>query len=191
MDMMNHSAIPDTETSPSPKELTGTAVDIITNGATGCQATPSQELFSDEPSVSRCDEEFELPEEFDDLDKSSAKKTKGNDSLPSIKLVPHVDYTEEKKRQKILELPVKKKAERAQLQAYDCKEECRKYYESLGLSKYQLEERLKTCSRHRGPHAERPTTPPGFWDHNMPSTPEAVKMGLMTDSDYLKQKESE
>lgn len=102
-----------------------------------------------------------------------------------INLVPHVDQRQ--KRSTVLEQPTKRKTDRAQLAAYDCSESCHNYYKSLGLSAEELAKRMKNCSRHRGTWAERPVTPPGFWNPNMPSTPEAIENGSMIDSEYIRQ----
>ena len=72
---------------------------------------------------------------------------------------------------------VRKKSERKQLEAFDCLE-CQAYYGSLNMSEQERQERVKTCSRHRGTTA-RPSTPEGFWDTGMPTTPEAIKKGLI------------
>lgn len=73
--------------------------------------------------------------------------------------------------------PVRKKCERNQLNGYDCTE-CAAYLGSFDMTEEERQERLKLCSRHRGSEA-RPSTPEGFWDTSMPSTPEAISKGLI------------
>ena len=73
--------------------------------------------------------------------------------------------------------PVRKRAERNQLNGYDCSE-CQAYLGSLNMSEDERRERMNLCSRHRGSTA-RPSTPEGFWNPSMPETPEAISKGLI------------
>lgn len=87
--------------------------------------------------------------------------------------------------------PVRKKSERKQLEAFDCLE-CEAYFGSLNMTDEERRLRLKNCSRHRGATA-RPSTPEGFWETEIPTTPEAIAKGLIRiskDSKLLKVKDT-
>lgn len=90
------------------------------------------------------------------------------------------NVSENGKNSHVIEI-VRKKEDRAKLDAYDCPD-CSNWYEAFNLSEKALQERMKKCSRHRGTTGRlvRSSTPPGFWDPNMPSTPEAIEQGMMT-----------
>ncbi|KAK0170773.1 hypothetical protein PV328_008575 [Microctonus aethiopoides] len=64
---------------------------------------------------------------------------------------------------------VRKKTLRAKLRGWDC-ENCANYYEKMGLSEKELQERKDQCSRHRSNFNERYYTPPGLWDLRFPDT---------------------
>jgi DNA repair protein endonuclease SAE2/CtIP C-terminus len=61
---------------------------------------------------------------------------------------------------------VRKKAERALLNGYECSE-CSSYYKTFDLSPNELREKLKLCSKHRA-LAAPPKTPEHFWDIDFP-----------------------
>ncbi|KAK0178766.1 hypothetical protein PV327_007623 [Microctonus hyperodae] len=64
---------------------------------------------------------------------------------------------------------IRKKTLRAKLRGWDC-ENCANYYEKMGLSEKELQERKDQCSRHRSKFNERYYTPPGLWDLRFPDT---------------------
>jgi hypothetical protein len=75
---------------------------------------------------------------------------------------------------------VRKKAERVQLNGYECAE-CVAYYKTFDLTPEQLAEKLKKCSRHRA-MVSPPKTPEHFWEIEFPDTPECIRRGYMSGS---------
>lgn len=76
---------------------------------------------------------------------------------------------------------VRKQDERRRLPAHKC-EECREYFEGMGLSEEEIQKRLQTCSRHRAKHAA-PGTPEHFWDIGMEDTLECEERGYVNTKD--------
>ncbi|XP_071653406.1 uncharacterized protein [Temnothorax longispinosus] len=72
------------------------------------------------------------------------------------------------KRKNPEHLNMRRKADRAKLNGWDCWE-CREYYKNLSLPEEELKKRMNQCSRHRRIY-ERPNTPEGFWDPVFPET---------------------
>jgi hypothetical protein len=68
------------------------------------------------------------------------------------------------------------RAERKQLDAFDC-DECTRYYQSLGLSEEQIRAKMSVCSRHRNA-LEAEKTNDEYWDLDFPSTPEIKRRNL-------------
>uniref|UniRef100_A0A146LHU2 DNA endonuclease activator Ctp1 C-terminal domain-containing protein n=1 Tax=Lygus hesperus TaxID=30085 RepID=A0A146LHU2_LYGHE len=69
---------------------------------------------------------------------------------------------------------VKKKADRAKLEGWDCTE-CAEYYSTMGknLDPTEIKKRMNACSRHRDKFKPRLNeTPPGFWNPLLPDTEE-------------------
>ncbi|KAF6209832.1 hypothetical protein GE061_015584 [Apolygus lucorum] len=69
---------------------------------------------------------------------------------------------------------VKKKADRAKLEGWDCKE-CAEYYSTVGknLNPAEMKKRMNVCSRHRDKFKPRLNeTPEGFWNPLLPDTEE-------------------
>ncbi|CAD6205746.1 GSCOCG00009996001-RA-CDS [Cotesia congregata] len=64
---------------------------------------------------------------------------------------------------------IRNKGERAKLRGWDCSD-CEKYYNNLGLTEKEKEQRKNLCSRHRSKFNYRYFTPPGFWDPVFPDT---------------------
>ncbi|KAF7255455.1 hypothetical protein EG68_06799, partial [Paragonimus skrjabini miyazakii] len=55
------------------------------------------------------------------------------------------------------------KSVRRQLTGHSCAQ-CKEYYESIGLTRLELANRMQRCSRHRALHGAPPSTPKGFWE---------------------------
>ena len=110
----------------------------------------------------------------------SVTKQRTRKSRP-MKLEVHVDKRKNKGDNQFIIENVRNKEKRAKLEGYDC-HECGNYYDSFNLTDEERQKRVKKCSRHRGTTGRlvRSSTPPGFWDHRMPSTPEAIEQGMMT-----------
>ncbi|CAG8459324.1 2037_t:CDS:2 [Acaulospora morrowiae] len=98
-----------------------------------------------------------------------------------------------------------RKSDRRRLQAEDCRE-CRRFYEitgplpllgSIGTHSSNqeqspeslMEARMHHCSRHRIKYS-RPTTPPGFWQVDIPTSQEMEETRELT-KEYIKQREEE
>ncbi|XP_072023073.1 uncharacterized protein [Amphiura filiformis] len=72
---------------------------------------------------------------------------------------------------------VRKKEERQRLKAFDCKQ-CEAFYKDMKLTDEEREERMKTCSRHRG-HFSPPSTPEHYWSVGFPDTQTCLQRGYM------------
>lgn len=76
----------------------------------------------------------------------------------------------------IINLSLKKKKDRKQLDGQTCKL-CEEYYGDK-LTPEQLQERLNKCSRHRDPD-KRQLSPEHFWEVDFPTTEECVQRGTL------------
>ncbi|XP_046744665.1 uncharacterized protein LOC124410387 [Diprion similis] len=65
--------------------------------------------------------------------------------------------------------PVRKKAERARLNGWDCLQ-CQEYYKATGLTGEELQMRKNQCSRHRSTHNERNSTQKDYWNPDFTSS---------------------
>ncbi|XP_055998723.1 uncharacterized protein LOC125645841 isoform X2 [Ostrea edulis] len=77
---------------------------------------------------------------------------------------------------------VRKQDERRKLPAHKC-DECREYFEGLGLPEEEILKRMQTCSRHRAKHAP-PGTPKHFWDIGMEDTMDYEEQGYVDTKDH-------
>lgn len=84
--------------------------------------------------------------------------------------------TTPRKKQIETNSPVRKKADRKQLNGYACKQ-CQHYYGD-NLNEAQIKERLNKCSRHRANNSP-PTSPDHFWETDFPSSQECLERGIM------------
>ncbi|RIA92915.1 hypothetical protein C1645_763606 [Glomus cerebriforme] len=84
---------------------------------------------------------------------------------------------------------IRKKNERRQLMAQDCRD-CRKYYEMTGISLSRqcdhnqsseslMQDRKQLISRHRAKYS-RPQTPPGFWKVGFPTSQEIAEINELS-----------
>ncbi|GFY40624.1 DNA endonuclease RBBP8 [Trichonephila inaurata madagascariensis] len=112
--------------------------------------------------------------EFEDF--PSHKKQVINENISSFDRLPK----KEEPNYKYKEATVRKKSERKQLNAFDCRE-CEKYYDDLGLSEEEKKKRMKNCSRHRSKFAP-PATPEHFWELDFPDTQECKKRGYLNET---------
>ncbi|XP_061178534.1 DNA endonuclease RBBP8-like [Saccostrea echinata] len=124
------------------------------------------ENFSEEPgnNFQSLEEDGFIPKHEDSFDRVPSKEQ------PNF---AHVDV-------------VRKQDERRKLPAHKC-DECREYYEGLGLSEEEIQKRMQTCSRHRAKHAA-PGTPEHFWDIGMEDTLECEERGYVQTKDPDKEK---
>ncbi|KAF5398064.1 hypothetical protein PHET_08451, partial [Paragonimus heterotremus] len=86
----------------------------------------------------------------------SGSKPEGSDKdeliiNPNVHAVKHVGPSE------------RSKSVRRQLTGHSCAQ-CEEYYESIGLTRLELGNRIQRCSRHRALHGAPPSTPKGFWE---------------------------
>ncbi|KAG8199569.1 hypothetical protein JTE90_009408 [Oedothorax gibbosus] len=126
--------------------------------------------------ISRCIENNEVNDNFEDFLQEGPKKLVCAESMNSFDRLPK----KEEPNYKYKEETVRKKGDRKQLNGFDCKE-CEKYYADLGLSDKEKKERLKQCSRHRSKYAP-PPTPEHFWELEFPDTQECKARGYMNET---------
>ncbi|XP_062610282.1 DNA endonuclease RBBP8-like [Saccostrea cucullata] len=134
------------------------------------------ENFSEEPgnNFQNIEEDDFIPDHEDSFDREIVDSFTFN-RVPSKEQpnFAHVDV-------------VRKQDERRKLPAHKC-DECREYYEGLGLSEEEIQKRMQTCSRHRAKHAA-PGTPEHFWDIGMEDTLECEERGYVQTKDPDKEK---
>lgn len=126
-------------------------------------------------------EEVSEEEQITLLQSSSPPKDRTRKVIRPQKLEVYVDERKNKGNNEYVIENVRKKKDRAKLEAYDC-HCCTGYYKALNLTDEEQQERMKKCSRHRGTTGRlaASSTPPGFWNVEMPTTPEAIEQGMMT-----------
>lgn len=66
---------------------------------------------------------------------------------------------------------VRKKDERMKLPGQQCND-CAKFFEAAGFSKDERQKAMNACSRHRDKYPIMYNSPPGFWDPDIPESPE-------------------
>lgn len=110
----------------------------------------------------------------------SSNQSSDKKSRPATLKLAHVEGRNAKCDNNLVIQTVRNKVDRAKLEAYDCSK-CAAYYKSLNLTDEQMKEKLHKCSRHRGTTGKvtGSSTPPGFWDVKMPTTPEAIEQGMV------------
>ncbi|GFU37408.1 DNA endonuclease RBBP8 [Nephila pilipes] len=137
--------------------------------------SPNESLVSKVNMKSdKVSEENKKKAEFEDF--LSHKKIIINENINSFDRLPK----REEPNYKYKEATVRKKSERKQLNAFDCRE-CEKYYADLGLSEEEKQKRMKNCSRHRSKFAP-PATPEHFWELDFPDTQECKARGYLNET---------
>ncbi|XP_077299664.1 uncharacterized protein LOC143920595 [Arctopsyche grandis] len=69
--------------------------------------------------------------------------------------------------------PIRKKADKAKVPGWSCAKCCEFYSIAFKGNEEMIKKKINECSKHRGKfNPERRNTPPGFWDVNMPQTPD-------------------
>nr|XP_012563671.2 uncharacterized protein LOC100207460 isoform X1 [Hydra vulgaris] len=79
---------------------------------------------------------------------------------------------------------VRNKKSSEQLKGFTCAE-CEAFYRSDSLSKNQLKDILKNCSRHKRKFSPPPATQPEFWNIDFPNTQQYIKKGYMLDENCV------